>query len=192
MNFIIAGLGTNITLGLISATTNATNNLYTLCNNISESSSNNSNDIKQIIKDNDLEVKIKIIQFILCEININENSSCTLNYCINSVNIAIKYILDELEKINYRIQYNNNLWFGSSVRSYGFKNSKLRLKTYIDTLELRYNMLINILSIENKLYKNSDLVESLSKSIMTTNKIDIQSISKIKNDLHKRLEFVNT
>lgn len=188
MNFLIAGIGTNITLGLISATTSATNNLYTLCSNISETTSTKANDIKQIIKEHDLEVRIKMIQFLLYEINVNENSPCTLNYCINSIRCAIKDISTELEKIQFRMQYNNNLWFGSSIRAYGFKNCKLRLKAYIDTLESRYKMLISILSIENKIYKNPELEESLSKSIMMNGNIDTHSIAKIRYDLHKRLD----
>lgn len=197
MNFIIAGIGTNITLGLISATTNATNNLYTLCTNISETTSTKANDLKHIIKENDLEVRIKIIQYLLCEINVNDNSPCTLNYCIGSIKSAIKDISNELEKIHYRIQYNNNLWFGSSVRAYGFKNCKLRLKSYIDILESRYKMLISILSVENKMYKNPELEDSLSKSVMmtdNTNKTDNvnnYNVSKIRNDLYKCLEFIN-
>lgn len=191
MNLLIASLGANITLGLITATTSATNGLYTLCNNISTTTATGANEIKQIIKERDLEVRIKMMQYLLCEIDINENSPCTLHYCMNSIKSAIKDISNELEKIHYRMQYNNNLWVGGSVRAYGFKNCKLRLKAHIDTLETRYKMLISILSIENKMYRNPELEQTLSQSVMMINEVNNQSASQIRQELHKRLEFIN-
>ena len=50
MNFLIAGLGANVTLGLISGVTSATNGVYTLANRISLSTSTGANEIKQTIK----------------------------------------------------------------------------------------------------------------------------------------------
>lgn len=191
MNLLIVGLGTNITLGLITATTSATNGLYTLCNNIAHTTATGANEIKQIIKENDLEIRIKMMQFLLCEIKVSETSPCTLTYCMNSIKSAIQDISNELEKIHYRMQYNNNLWVGSSVRAYGFKNCKLRLKAKIDTLETRYTMLVGILSIENKMYRNPELEQTLSQSVMMTKVVNNQSASQIRQELHKRLEFIN-
>jgi hypothetical protein len=191
MSLMLASIGTNITLGLITATTTATNGLYTLSNNISTSTSTGIDDIKQIIKERDLEARIKMIQFLLCEIQVNNKSPCTLNYCMYSIKNAIKNISNELEKIYYRMQYNNNLWIGSSIRAYGFKNCKLRLKAHIDTLESRYKMLISILSIDNKMYRNPELEHNLSQSIMISNDIDTHSASQIRHELHKRLEYIN-
>lgn len=186
MNILIAGIGTNITLGLITATMTATNTLYTLCNNISTTTDTSENEIKQIIKQRDLDVRIKMMQFLLCEININKEIPYTLSYCINSIKSSIKDITNELEKINYRIQYNKNLWVGSSVRAYGFKNCKLRLKAYIDILETRYKMLISILSIEHKMYHNPELENNLSKSVMIVDNINTTNASLISKDIQKK------
>ena len=41
-------------------------------------------------KESDLEVRIKMMQFLLCEIKVNETSPCTLTYCMNSIKSAIK------------------------------------------------------------------------------------------------------
>jgi hypothetical protein len=153
MNYLVAGLGANITVGLISAITATTNSVYTLSTNISKSTSTGSEEIKQIIKETDLETKIKVIQYLLCEINIDEHSPNTIHYCIKSINDAINDILDELEKINYRMQYNNNIWVGASIRSYGFKNCRRRLIAYVKTLENRYTTLMSILSVKDKMYR---------------------------------------
>ncbi len=194
MNLIIGAIGTNLTLGLISGIAGTTNGVYTMISNIAKSTANGANEIKQIIKETDLEVKVKTVQFLLCEIEVNNGSSHTLQYCVKSIKDAIKDINDELEKIYYRMQYNDNLWVGSRVRSYKFHNCKARLQAKLCNLESRVNSLIQILGVENKMVKNDTLVEEFVGCLKLDPQESIaqnKSMSLVRADLHKKLEFIN-
>lgn len=169
MNFLMTGISTNITMALISTITGTTNGIYTLCTNISHSTQTCANEIKQLLKETDLRTRMVIIQQLLHEIKVDKMSPNTLQQCIKSIKDSIKDISDELEKIQYRMQYNESLRIGSSFRSYGFRNCKHRLIAYVKTLDMRYNMLIDILSIQNKMHKK-DLNCPSSKSITTGEK----------------------
>jgi hypothetical protein len=74
----------------------------------------------------------------------------TYCFCITSIQESIKEISDEMEKIHYRMQYNDNLWFGSSIRAYKFHNSKIRLNTKLNNLEGRWKLLMSLMCIIDK------------------------------------------
>ena len=69
MNFAIGLIGANITLGLISGISATANSIFNLISNIKERTTNGVNEIKQMIQKSDLENKIKITQFFLCELS---------------------------------------------------------------------------------------------------------------------------
>ena len=189
MNLIIGAIGTNLTLGLISGIAGTTNGVYTMISNIAKSTATGANDIKQIIKETDLEVKVKTVQLLLSEIEVNPGSSHTLQYCVKSIKDAIKDINDELEKIYYRMQYNDNLWVGSRVRSYKFHNCKARLYAKLKNLESRVISLIQILGVDNKIIKNDALIDEFD-TLTKIDTLDLQTMSS-QNDLHKKLVFIN-
>lgn len=190
MNFLIPALGANLTFGLISTATSATNSAYTLIGNISRSTSTGAEDIILFIKGHDLEMKIKITQYLLCEVKIDDNSPITLKCCVKSIQNAIEDIGEELGKIKFRMEHNDNLWIGKSFRGYNFHNCKARLAANISTLELRYNRLLEIISIQDKLYKNNKLMDVLSESIMEIDAdVDTEAAEKIRDSIHKKLEF---
>jgi hypothetical protein len=149
MNYIIAAIGANLTIGLVTGVTAATNGAYTMITNISKSTSTGVKEVKQIIEESDLEVKIKTIQLIINDINVNENTSLALQHCIKSIKDVINDISEELEKINNRIKYNDNLWVGSAIRAYGFHGASKRLNGHIKKLESRYKDLITLITLEN-------------------------------------------
>lgn len=157
MNFIVGAIGTNLTLGLIQGIAGTTNGIYTMISNIAKSTANGSDEIRRIIKTTDLEVKIKTIQYMLQEIEINEKSPITLQYCIRSIRDAINDISQELEKIHYRMQYNDNIWIGSTFRSYRFHNCSQRLTDKLYNLESRYNTLLGLLPVKEQIHKNDQL-----------------------------------
>jgi hypothetical protein len=190
MNFLIGAIGAHVTLSLLSGITSTANGIYSLSTNIKNATSIGAKEVKQIIKETDLEVNIKTIQFLLCEIKLTENSPYTLQYCIQSIRDCIKDISEELEKIHYRMQYNDNLWYGQSLRSYKFHNCRERLDSHIKNLKSRRKALIEILKIENTLYKNNDLETSLNQSVVLVDKIDVKSAEIIRKDLQKKLEFM--
>jgi hypothetical protein len=191
MNIVLGTVGANLTFGVISGIASATNGVYSLAGNIARSTANGANEVKQIIKESDLEVKVKTVQFLLCEIKIDEMSPYTLLYCVESIKDAIQDIAEELEKIHYRMQYNNNLWIGLSFRAYKFHNCRTRLHAKLKNLESRSRTLIGILAINNKMYKNNELEKVLSRSIQCVDKIEPMVAGKIRDDLQKNLMFIN-
>lgn len=60
------------------------------------------------------------------------------------------------------MQYNDNLWFGSTIRAYKFYNCSDRLYSKLKNLESRRKSLINLLSIESKMHKNNLLKNDVS------------------------------
>jgi hypothetical protein len=56
-------------------------------------------------------------------------------------------IKDELDKINYRIKYNEKLWIKTYITKYDFTNCKKRLLGYIEVFNHRYKKLLEILSV---------------------------------------------
>src|SRR5579872_5034491 len=161
MNIVLGALGAHLTLGLISGVTSAANGVYTLSSTILQSTASGAEEVKQIIRETDLEVKIKTTQLLLCELKITDKSPNTVNYCIQAIRDAIKEIADELDAIHYRMQYNSNLWFGSTIRSYKFHNSRARLHAKLKNLESRNRSLIDVMSLQCMMYKN----ESLSNEV---------------------------
>jgi hypothetical protein len=157
MNFLLGTLGANITLGLISKVTGTINGVFTLSSNILKSNAIGSEEVKQLIKEIDLEVKIKTTQLLLSELKIDDQSPNTVRFCLQSIKDAIKDIADELDTVYFRIQYNNNLLFGSRIRSYKFHNCRERLISKLKILDSRNKTLITVISIQSSMYKNLTL-----------------------------------
>lgn len=191
MNFLLGALGANLTLGLISGVTSAANGVYTLTSNIISSTATGANEVRQIIKETDLEVKIRTVQFLLCEVKVNSDSPYTLQYCVQCIKDVIKDISDELETIHYRMQYNDNIWLGSTVRAYRFHNCKARLVAHLKTLESRQSNLIEILKVQSSMTKNPELENDVSKSVLV-DKFDAKTVENIRKELQTNLEFMRT
>ena len=172
MNFLIGIIGANFTFGLLSGLTTTLTSAYSLTSIIANTTANGIDDIKKTIIDNDIENKLKIIQHLLQEIKINQKTPNTMIECINSIKDVIKELVDELQKINYRMNYNNRVWL-PSMRAYSFKNSNTRLLQHIKKLDSRYIMLLEILRIENMMYKNSDIVTSKALLLTDVNHNDV-------------------
>lgn len=193
MNFVIGAIGANLTLGLISGVTSAANGVYTLSSTILQSTASGAEEVKQIIRETDLEVKIKTTQLMLCELKINEKSPNTVRYCVQAIRDAIKEIADELDQIHYRMQYNSNLWVGSSVRAFKFHNNKSRLHAKLKNLESRTHALTSVMSLQSLMYKNDTLdkeMGSLDDSLLQVDQVDPKAAAMIRADLHKKLEFM--
>jgi hypothetical protein len=191
MNFILGALGANITLGLVSSITSTANGVYTLSSNIVNSTSSGANEVKQIIKDLDLEFKIKNTQYFLCELKITKNSPYTILYCVQSIRDAINDISKELETIHYRLQYNDNLWFGSAVRSYRFHNCKTRIQSTLNNLEVRRETLLELMGIETLLVKNPSLENDMSDIVLQIDDIDQIASANVRRELVRKIDYIN-
>jgi len=179
---IFGVVGANLTFGLISGATSTASSVCALVSNIRTTTYNGADDVKKIIKDTDVEVRVKTVQLLLQEIQLSDASPVTLHYCIRQINIVIQEIADELEKIYYRMRYNANLWFGQPIRAYKFHNCKTRLAEKLQHLESRYNTLVHILAIEPMMRKNNGLEHVLDASGFAVEQ---------RVDLHRKLEYIS-
>ena len=194
MNFAIGALGAHLTIGLVSGLTSAINGVYTLSGNISSSTNTGAINVKQMIKETDLEFKLKAVQIMLFELKINENTTYSVKYCIVSIKEIIDEISEELIKIHYRLQYNDTIWFGPSIRSYNFHNCIGRLKSSLVNLDYRRKTLKDMLLMEtsSKLVKNIALEEFLADNLLQTNDIDPKAVMASKQELYSKLEYITT
>ena len=159
MKYIIGAIYTNLTIGLLSGVSTAVNGIYTLGSNIMQYSSNRSVDIVSIITETDVEVKILAAQFLVQELSIDDNTPNTIRFCIQSIREAIDNVVAELKTIRFRIEYNENLWVGTPVRSYSFLGSKNRLHAKLKNLDMRCTMLERMVKIAENLTKDNRLNE---------------------------------
>lgn len=199
MEVVIGAIGAHLTLGLISSITSAANGVFTLSSNIVKSTTTGANEVKQIIQETDLEFKIRKTEMFVSELKIDENSPYTIKFCIYAVKGAMDDIIEELEQIHYRMKYNDNIWFGKSVRSYKFHNNKARLEAKLKNLEDRCKCLTDLLNSQDMLIRNplleSNMAESvaitgdMSKSILNGNNNNNMAIQpRIK--FHERIEYI--
>jgi hypothetical protein len=148
MEYFITAVTANMTIGLISGMSSTVNSIFSLSSNIAKSKSKDTNEISQLIKITNLELKIKLIKSLLNELNIDHNITNKVNIVVKSIIEAVNDINDEQIKINYRIEYNKKCWVDAS--KYGFNNCYKRLANNIKILDERYKLLIDMLSITQK------------------------------------------
>ena len=189
MNYVIGAVGAQITFGLISGVTSAANSMYTFCKTVSKSTSSGATEVRRIIKETDLEFKVKHAQSLLCELKISENTPHTLRQCVRAIHDSIKDISGELDKIHYRMQYNDNIWIAGSIRSYNFHNCKTRLDSHLKNLDARCDALIKIIPIQSHLTQNPELIDA-SVHILQIEQIDPKIAKKTRDDLHLKLDYI--
>lgn len=194
MNIILGAIGANITLGLISSITSTANGVYTLSSNLSKSSLSGADEVRRIIKETDLEVKIRTTQFFLCELSLPSDTPNTILYCIKSIRDSIQEISDELERIHYRMQYNDNLWIGSYIRAYKFYNCKERILISLTNLESRKEELLKCMRMKHALIKDELLKDELNTGSISVNHINIEKMqngSAYRKSMNDRIEYIN-
>lgn len=189
INLVIGAVGARVTLGLVSGVTSAVNGMFTLCKTISSSTSSGAEEVKHIIKETGLEFKIGYAQSLVCELKKEEDLPFTIHQCVKSINDAIKDISDEMFVIHYRMQYNDNLRFGSTLRAYKFHNCKARLESHIKNLEARCDTLIKTLPIRSHLVKNPEL-EDPSKQVLQIEETDYKSAKRSRENIYKTLDYI--
>jgi hypothetical protein len=155
MELLISGLTITAMMGTVSAATSLANGVYTLSDRIIKSTDSGVADIKRLIESSDLKNRIKIMDMFVREIEINDKTPKSIAMSIESINAAIKDIERELKQIQYRIDYNDSLYFAAGgTRLYKFGNSYKRLSAKIGTLEKRYDTLKSLFSMRNLLNPN--------------------------------------
>lgn len=195
MNILLGALGANLTLGVIATVTSTiktANGVFTLSKNIVNSTTSGANEVRQIIKDLDLEFKIKTTQYFLCELKISKDSPYTILYCIQAIRDAINDIAEELEKIHYRLQYNDNVWFGTTIRAYKFDNCKGRIQASLNNLDKRRQTLLELMGMENNMMvRNPILEDDMADVILQLEDIDPQAATNVRREIVKKLDYIN-
>lgn len=154
MNLLIAGIGANLTFGVLSSFAATTRGVVDMIGTIKQSCGP---DIKKAIDELDLETTLKIIHCLVSEIQIDDRTPETIHVCLKSLMDVVRLIYDELGRINYRLQYNNSLWVGKTFRSYRFINCESRLRTYMIVLENRKKLLIDIINMQDRMVRNQNI-----------------------------------
>lgn len=189
MNYIIGAVGAHLTLGLISGITSAVNGMYTFCGTIAKSTSSGAGEVRRIISETDLEFKVKHAQSLLCELKVDEKTPYTIQQCVKAIYEAIKDVSGELDKIHYRMQYNDSLWIGSRIRSYGFHNCRMRLDAHLKNLDARCDALVKVIPIQKYLTQNVEL-DDPSRHILQIDQIDPKVAKQSREELHNKLTYI--
>jgi hypothetical protein len=178
-------------MGSVSMATSLANGVYTLSDRIIRSTDSGVTDIKRLITSSDLKSKISIMDLFIKEIDINDTIPYSIKESIESIKIAIKDIEKELKQIQYRIEYNDNLYFTAvGTRAYKFNNSYKRLESKIVTMSTRYETLKSLYSMRQLLNPNRiDKKVSEISIIEKSNSVDkddklLETILKCESDEH--------
>jgi hypothetical protein len=156
MEYLISGLTITAAMGTVSAATSLANGVYTLSDRIIKSTDSGVSDIKRLIEAEDLKNRIEIMDMFIKEIDVDDNTPRTITKAVESINAAIKDIEKELKNIQYRIDYNDGLYFSAGgTRYYKFNNSYKRLDAKIKTLNKRYETLRSMFSMRSLLNRNN-------------------------------------
>jgi len=179
MEYLITGLSITAMMGSVTAITTLANGVYSLSDRIIKSTDSGIVDIKRLIESSDLKNKIKIMGIFVKEIDVaNKDNKAphSITESINSIKIAVNEIEKELKEIQFRIDYNDNLYFTvGGTRAYKFGNSYKRLDSKIKTLNSRYDTLKSLFSMRHLL--NPDKMQSLNLNLNGGHNSNAQTIT---------------
>jgi hypothetical protein len=136
--YVFDTISTKVILNL----TNTIRSIYDLILSIN----NESKQIEQLIIKSDIKVIIETLELYINEIDTDLlHTSKTLTFSLKNLHDIIDTIKTELERIHYKIQYNKNVYLLYSIRAYGFNSSFERMENYMKTLEIRKNLLFDVI-----------------------------------------------
>lgn len=151
---LIPGLTITAAMGTASAFTSLANGMYTLSDRVIRSTDSGVTKIKGLIQSSDLKTQIEIMKVTVEGLNINEETPLAIQKAVTSIKTAVDAVIEELEDIDYRIKYNENISFSAmGMRNYKFGNSYKRLDAKIQTLNTRYNRLLTLISMRGMFAK---------------------------------------
>lgn len=169
MEYLISGLTITAAMGTVSAATSLANGIYTLSDRIIKSTDSGVADIKRLIESEDLKNRINIMDIFVKEIEIEEKTPQTIVLATQSINDAIKDIERELKQIQYRIDYNDNLYFSvGGTRCFKFNNSYKRLDAKIKTLNNRYETLCTLFGMRTLMNRKRIIVKNGQNNLIDT------------------------
>ena len=123
--------------------------LLKLGSQIYNSTSTGADKMESYLIETDLENKIATINLFINVLKL-EKTSAVVQHCIEAIESTITDIKNELMKTQYRMKYNDSLYFATSIRAYRFWTTKNRLVGLVHILDQRFDSLIQILKIDIK------------------------------------------
>ena len=128
----------------------AINTMYGTAIQVRDALSYGTLETTDLLKTSDIKEKIKITNMIIYDIR--ENGKCiipgvTAKYIIEKIENIISCIENELDKLNYRLEYNKNISVLSYPVAYRFHNQIRRLNMLIAVLDQRVETLHMILKL---------------------------------------------
>lgn len=145
----IGSIGLNVIAQCITSLTASANGIYTLVGNITNNGS--VPDISNFFEESDIKGEVQVLELLIKEINLNNNPTRTLAKSLHLLKECVKEIEEKLKEVKRRVDYNNSLWFFTSVRSYGFTDIVRSLKNLKQKLNNRRIGLFEVLKINNYL-----------------------------------------
>ena len=175
MNYIALILP-KVSMGVIgSISSTLTTGLYPLITQISMESTK----VKELVSNTDVLTIIHVLEFLFSEIDedvslcsssdvslcsSSDVSLCSSSedripkglkvksvaLCVEQIRDSIRLIMAELERVQMKIRFNQELWFFKSLRSYSFNTSVMRLSAHIKVLEIRKNSLFEVMKTKRK------------------------------------------
>lgn len=160
MNTIISGIqtisiinrvGINVIVMTITATTSSIGSLLSHINVISNSGRGpNIELVKNAVNSIDLEFTIEILEELVKEQNYRDDVQVSIKKALDGVNDILVEIDTELKVVKEAIEYHNTKYF-NSWRSFDSKYSIETIKKNNNILLKRYEILINLLKIYNRI-----------------------------------------
>ena len=109
----------------------------------------NSKDVRSLIFELDIEIKMKIIKALVDELNNNniKNLHKYVKISLDSLTEITEKIHFELKKIKEKIDYHNSLYF-NNWRTLNCESNLINIKKYNNLLDKRIDLLTKMLSIK--------------------------------------------
>ncbi len=142
---MLTGISTEISLQIITSLFTTSKNIVTHVNNIK---SYTNNEIADLLITEDVETKILILENVINELNINNNTSKSIVECINKLHEILTKIENELPLIHDKIIWNESLYILKSFRSYTFTEDVKSVNKYLKILEIRKKLLLDTIKIK--------------------------------------------
>ena len=179
---LIPGLTITAAMGTASALTSLANGAYTLSDRIYQSTDSGVSKIKALIQSSDLKTQIEIMKDTVDALKVDNCTPMAIAKAVTSIKSAVDAVIQELEQIDYRIKYNDQVTISfMGARYYKFGNSYIRLEAKIKTLNTRYDRLLTLISMRGML--NDAIPQNNHHDNCVNGENDIDDIDKIEKDI---------
>jgi len=159
------------TVGVLSSIASSASGLSVLTSAIR--TKKESEDIRKLMDDDlFLEVRIKVLDSFISELKnkkINKESYRLISLLLPKINCCFADINKKLERIGWKLRYNEQIYYFYAVRSYSFIEDEIKLKELGDRLSKLEDMFYNILEKEKEF--NNFISDKMNRSEMFKSQI---------------------